>query len=215
MQRIEHFAKTLKIKGLGPATIEKLDLTSIMDIYDLSLDLLVELLGSSRIAEKLYVEIQKSKDCDLEQLLPAFSIPLIGKTASEKLCKVVTDIEELTSDACVDAGLGPKAAQNLMSWYENEYKTLYSSLPFSFKASKKQVIDTAMGIVCITGKLVSVKAKKDAEQLLIQAGYGVRSSITKDVTILVNESGIESAKTKKARDNGVSIVNNLSELIGV
>jgi len=38
--------------------------------------------------------------------------------------------------------------------------------------------------------------------------------LTKDVTILVNESGIESAKTKKARDSGVQIITNLLEFIG-
>ena len=33
---IEHFAKTLKIKGLGPKTIDKLPLNSISDIYSIS-----------------------------------------------------------------------------------------------------------------------------------------------------------------------------------
>ena len=30
---IEHFAKTLKIKGLGPATIEKLEITDFDQVY--------------------------------------------------------------------------------------------------------------------------------------------------------------------------------------
>jgi NAD-dependent DNA ligase len=34
-------------------------------------------LGSEKIAEKLYLEIQKSKDADLSVLLAAFGIPLI------------------------------------------------------------------------------------------------------------------------------------------
>jgi hypothetical protein len=45
-------------------------------------------------------------------------------------------------------------------------------------------------------------------------GYLVKSSLTKDVTILVNESGIESAKTQTARDRGVRIITNLEEIIG-
>ena len=32
-KKIEHFAKTLKIKGLGPATIKSLLLESVSDIY--------------------------------------------------------------------------------------------------------------------------------------------------------------------------------------
>ena len=35
-KRIEHFARSLKIKGLGPKSIEKLGLTSLLDIYELS-----------------------------------------------------------------------------------------------------------------------------------------------------------------------------------
>ena len=49
---------------------------------------------------------------------------------------------------------------------------------------------------------------------LQELGYVVKTSLTKDVTILVNESGIESAKTKKARDAGVQIITNLLEFIG-
>ena len=37
-------------------------------------------------------------------------------------------------------------------------------------------------------------------------------NLTKDVTILVNESGIESAKTQAARDKGVLIITNLKEI---
>ena len=33
-KRIEHFAKTLKIKGLGPKSIEKLDISSFHEIYN-------------------------------------------------------------------------------------------------------------------------------------------------------------------------------------
>ena len=79
-QKIEHFAKTLKIKGLGPSTISKLKISNISDIYSLSLEEMVERLDSVKIAGKVFDEIQKSKSCSLQELLPAFSIPLIGKT---------------------------------------------------------------------------------------------------------------------------------------
>ena len=62
------------------------------------------------------------------------------------------------------------------------------------------------GIVCMTGKLKSFKTKAQAGTALINLGYIVKSSLTKDVTILVNESGIESAKTKQARESGIEII---------
>jgi len=212
-QKIEHFAKTVKIKGLGPSTISKLKIASISDIYSLSLEEMVERLDSVKIAGKVFEEIQRSKSCSLQELLPAFSIPLIGKTASEKLCMVLDDLNNLSEDVCKQAGLGPKATRNLMSWFEVDYNTIYKELPFSFKSEK--TVKPSKGIVCITGKLKSFKTKSEAEKLLINSGYSVKSTLTKDVTILVNESGIESAKTKKARDSGISIVCNINQLIEV
>jgi DNA ligase (NAD+) len=214
-QKIEHFAKALKIKGLGPSTINKLNINSISNIYDLSLEDMVERIGSERIATKVFNEIQKSKNCSLQELLPAFSIPLIGKTASEKLCGILENLDDLTEDVCKEAGLGPKATSSLISWFEVDYSTIYKGLPFSFKSKKTTRPNITKGVVCITGKLSSFKTKSQAEKLLVDSGYSVKSALTKDVTILVNESGIESAKTKKARDNGVSIVTNINQLIEV
>ena len=89
-----------------------------------------------------------------------------------------------------------------------------SLLPFSFKFEKTTQPTTTHGTVCISGKLTSYKTKAEAQHKLQELGYVVKTSLTKDVTILVNESGIESAKTKKARDAGVQIITNLLEFIG-
>ena len=211
-KRIQHFAQTLKIKGLGPAAIQKLDIQDIQDIYHMSEEQIAEGLQSEKLAAKLVEEIEKSKSASLELLLPAFSIPLIGKTAAEKLCKVIKHISELTSEVCEKAGIGPKATENLLNWFEEEFVGI-SSLPFTFSTAGIESKPTK-GIVCITGKLKSFKTKAEAEKFLLDLGYIVKSSITKEVTILVNESGVESAKTQKARDNGVSIITNLLDLTG-
>jgi hypothetical protein len=49
--------------------------------------------------------------------------------------------------------------------------------------------------------------------VLEKYGFVVKSSLTKECTHLINESGIESAKTKTARDRGVVIITNLKKLI--
>ena len=69
------------------------------------------------------------------------------------------------------------------------------------------------GVVCITGKLKSFKTKAQAEGVLVNLGYIVKSSLTKDVTILINESGIESAKTKQARESGIEIITDLQSYL--
>lgn len=210
-KQIEHFAKTLKIKGLGPVSVSKLDLNSINDIYILTEDDIAELLSSDRLAEKLFSEIENSKNATLNRLLPAFSIPLIGKTAAEKLSITCKTIDDITDETCRQAGLGPKATNNLLDWLESEFP-LYEHLPFSFEFKTLKTSEIK-AVVCITGKLKSYKTKAEASKALKERGYLVKPNLTKDVTILVNESGIESAKTKTARDSGIQIVTNLSNFI--
>jgi NAD-dependent DNA ligase len=135
LKLIEHFAKTLKIKGLGPASIRKLDIVSLEELYNLTFDDIAHALSSERLAIKLVDELERSQKAPLNVLLPAFSIPLIGKSASEKLSKVCEDIEDIDSDICRQAGLGEKSTANLCQWIEDEFY-LVSLLPFSFKFEK-------------------------------------------------------------------------------
>lgn len=214
-KKIEHFASTLKIKGLGPSTIAKLALGSISDIYTISLDELIQGLGSEKIAAKLYDEINLSKQRSLNAILPAFGIPLIGKTATDKLAKVCDDIFDINVDTCKAAGLGEKATESLVNWLETEDEYLF--LPFELKFEKVATAvssDNLRGVVCISGKLNSFSTKQEAQNELEKLGFVVKSSITKDVTILVNESGRETSKTQKARESGVIIVTDLKKFIG-
>ena len=166
------------------------------------------------MAEKLYAEIKNSEAAPLNAVLAAFSIPLIGKTASDKLSKIITDITEINESNCKAAGLGPKATENLLKWLHKDFYSFYDGcLPFDFKFEKASLVET-LGTVCISGKLTSYKTKAEAHNTLQELGYVVKTSLTKDVTILVNESGVESAKTKKARNAGVQIITNLLEFIG-
>lgn len=214
-KKIEHFASTLKIKGLGPSTIAKLNLASISEIYTISLDELIQGLGSEKIAVKLYDEINLSKQRSLNAILPAFGIPLIGKTATDKLSKVCSDIFDIDEQKCKEAGLGEKATANLINWLETEDEYLF--LPFELKFESVDTAvssDNSRGVVCISGKLNSFSTKQEAQNELEKLGFTVKSTVTKDVTILVNESGRETSKTLKARESGVVIVTDLKKFIG-
>ena len=212
-KKIEHFASTLKIKGLGPRTVEKLKIYSIFDLCELPLEIMIEALQSEKLAVKLHREIENSKQADLVELLPAFSIKLIGRTASAKICSKIKNILDINEDTCAEAGLGPAATNNLLDWLIEDFTNGYDRLPFKWQQlTKIESNDASKGVVCITGKLKSYKTKAAAKQYLETMGYLVKSSLTKDVTILVNESGIESAKTQAARDKGVLIITNLKEI---
>ena len=213
---VEGFAKTLRIKGLGPKTINKLGLVCIEDIYELTEELIKERLGSEKIAKKLIHEIGISKNANLQDLLPAFAIPLFGSTASQKLCDKISHVEEISEKRCSEAGLGPKVTTNICSWYETAYKNKYCRLPFTWKADVFEgvpVVDINE-VVCITGRLKSYRTKADAKKVLEKHGYRMKDTLTNDVTILVNESGNASSKTKSAESKGIRIVTNLTQLIG-
>ena len=214
-KKIEHFASTLKIKGLGPRTIEKLQIQDLYDIYELPLEIMIEALQSEKLAVKLHREIQSSKSTDLVDLLPSFSIKLIGRSASKKICSVIKNISEINEETCKEAGLGPVATEHLLDWYYEEFLDGYERLPFRWIQTLKVSKPTEnKGVVCISGRLKSYKTKAQATEYLEKLGYLVKSSLTKDVTILVNESGIESAKTRTAQERGVKIITNLNEIIG-
>lgn len=202
---VENFAKVLKIKGLGPATIDKLELTSIGEIYELTDEDIVDTIGEA-LGTKLIEQIKISKQASLNDLLPSMGIPLIGKTAADKICSRFASLEEISEPALREV-IGQKAADNFITWLRSED---WKSLPFKFKSSEKKA-DTGQ-TVCITGKLKSFKTKAEAAEFLTEKGYRVVDSVTKTTQILVNEGGTESEKTKKARANGTLIVNNILEL---
>ena len=136
---------------------------------------------------------------------------MIGKTATDKLSTVCSSIDDITEDSCKEAGLGQVATRSLLNWLKEDYP--FIKLPHSWKFSKVEKKASA-GVVCISGKLKSYKTKAEAANILKECGYTIKDSVTKDVTILVNESGIESQKTIKARESGVTIVENLVDFLG-
>jgi len=209
LKAIEHFASTLKIKGLGPSTIAKLELSCFEDIYLLSLDNLIKELNSEKIAIKLFEEIELSKSRPLNSVLSAFGIPLIGKTAADKLSKVCSSIHDINEQTCKQAGLGEKATTNLLEWLNTND---IENLPFDLKFETPTV--ASIGVICISGKLNSYTSKQEANIELEKLGFIVKTSVTKDVTFLVNESGRETAKTQKARESGITIITDLKKFIG-
>lgn len=211
-KKVEHFTKTLGIKGFGPKTIEKLNLADITEIYYLDKDEVSAVLGL-KIAEKLLDEIERSKGADLATVIAAFSIPLIGDTAAKKITEVVTCIDDINFDTCKLAGLGEKATVNLMCWLDNEFVEIREFLPFTFKSNRVKLNNANAKKVCITGKLKSYKKKSDAEASLSAAGFTLVDSVTKATDYLVDEEGKMSSKREKAVQYGITIITDINVLL--
>ena len=212
-KKVEHFCKTLGIKGMGSRTVEKLGLSDITELFYLDAEQVVETLGSEKVALKLLDEIERSKSADLATVIVSFSIPLVGSTASKKLCEVVTSVDEISYDTCKQAGLGDKVTQNLVSWLETDFQEMREFLPFSFKSQKNSNTNTNQKTICITGKLSSYKTKAEAYKALEEAGYTPVESVTKTTDYLVDEEDKGSSKRKKAESLGITIITNLNNFL--
>ena len=212
-KKVEHFCKTLGIKGMGSRTVEKLGLADITELFYLDQEQVVEALGSEKVALKLLDEIERSKSADLATVIASFSIPLVGSTASKKLCEVVTSVDEISYDTCKQAGLGDKVTQNLVNWLDTDFQEMREFLPFSFKSQKNSNTNTNQKTICITGKLSSYKTKAEAYKALEEAGYRPVESVTKTTDYLVDEEDKGSSKRKKAESLGITIITNLNTFL--
>jgi len=212
-KKVEHFCKTLNIKGMGTRTVEKLGLADITELFYLDLDQVTDAVGSAKVAEKLLTEIEKAKSADLATILASFSIPLVGNTASTKICLVVNSIDEINQETCKQAGLGDKVTQNLLSWLETDFLEMREFLPFTFQSNKNSVVSGDCKTICITGKLSSYKTKAEAHKALETAGYKAVESVTKTTDYLVDEEDKGSTKRKKAESLGITIITNLNTFL--
>jgi NAD-dependent DNA ligase len=204
VKKLVNFAKVMKIKGLGEKTIERLELETIEDIYIISKEYLINIIGE-KLGEKLFVAIQHSTNTSLEKVLPAFSISLVGTTAAKKLNKVVSTLDEITFDICKEAGLGNKVSLNLCDWLEYN-KQVYENLPFTFKElASSQRIESKNIKVCITGKLNDYQSRELASSFLESKGITVVSGVSKTLDYLINEDNKPSSKLSKATEYGIPI----------
>lgn len=206
-KKVEKYCKALKIRGLGPKSLEKLEIESIAHLYELSNKELEDALGTTN-GTKVYNEIAKSVNTTLADLLPAFSIPLVGKTAALKVGAGISDIEQITSTHCRDAGLGEKATKNLLNFLVDEYEDI------GYIFTDGAVMDNGQdkGVVVLTGKLSNGMSRAKATELLRSNGYKVTGTVSKNTNYLICEDDSTSSKTKKAQDLGIQTTT-LEELI--
>ena len=214
-KKVENFCKVLSIKGMGAKTIEKLELADITELFYLDVDQVASELSSKTVATKLIQEIEKAKTADLATVLASFSIPLVGNTASTKICSVVKHIDEITVETCKQAGLGAKVTENLLTWLQTDFPEMREFLPFSFQSQKTSNTNSNNNskTVCVTGKLSSFKNKAEAYCALEAAGYKAVESVTKTTDYLVDEEDKGSTKRTKAEQLGIQIITNLNSFL--
>lgn len=200
--RINSYCKKIKIKGLAEKSIEKLNIESIADLYSLDKESLVSILGKN--GEKIYMEIQRSLNTDINTLIGSLGIPLVGLTTAKKL--------KADSIFNIDySGLPNKASENFKKFLQSDLYDDLCNIPFNFEKKEDAAKEQAQGIVAITGKFPI--PKREIEEKLNELGYIVVDTISKKVNLLVtNDKNSTSSKMETARKYNIEI-KTLEEII--
>lgn len=221
-KRVQNFCKVLKIKGFGEATVNKLALIDLNDLFDLTVAD-VEAAGYSQLmANKLVDTISErvSQGITLAEFISACSINLVGETAAKKLATLSQeDLEKCSVSTFKSYGLGDVASANLVDWARTAWAEGYKHTWGSVLSAPKQIQQAAASrgiVVCITGKLNDFSNRSSAAQHLESLGVEVKDSVTKAVNYLICEDGSTSSSSyTKAIKNNIPIltIKDLEEIL--
>lgn len=223
--RIEHMVsrEALDITGLSEGTI-----TKIMDTYEVITPTNIlnlrkkHLLNLEGFADKSATNIEKSilkaiKTQPINKVLYASAIPLVGKDASNRICKVYT-IDELSNilakpddeaikDLCKVKGVGKETAQSLVENKE-QFRLMFVAIEeVTDVAVKDNDSDKEQYSFCITGQ------REPFKSIIESAGHKVTGSVSKKTKALIDSSGdLTTTKAKKALELEIPIIKTVEEL---
>ena len=198
---LEHFIKTLDIKGLGPASVKKMGLTHPVDLFE---DQNWNLLGVN--GTKVQAEIERTKTKPYDLVLASFGMTGVGKRASKLILSKIPAFRNLRDIETTDIkGIGPSTIESVLSWLdENEEWVLTLPLQLEQNVTVEEVVGTPARKICITGKMDMTR--NQLGDILEKLGFKVTNTITKDCYALITGGDTSSSKYKKANTLGISII---------
>jgi DNA ligase (NAD+) len=200
VKAVEYFIKTLDIKGLGPASIEKMKLNHISDIFIYSN---WSILGAN--GSKIKIEIERAKTKPYELVLASLGIPGVGKSVAKVIVTSIPKFKHLEEIQYKDIkGIGPATIAAVLEWLE-ENKEWVEQLPIQLEQNVQVAVALKQNKkVCVTGKLDMSRA--DIQEILEKHGFAVASSVTKDCYALISAGDTSSSKYLKAKELGIAII---------
>lgn len=201
---LEHFIKTLDIKGLGPASVKKLGLSHPVDIFDYPE---WDLLGANGI--KVQEEVERTKTKPYELVLASLGIPGVGKSAAKLIVTKIPAFRNLRDiETVYIKGIGPSTIESILAWLDDN-ESWVENLPLQLEQNiQVDEILVTRRKVCITGKLDMTR--NQLASILEDKGFQVTSTVTKDCYALV-AGDTTSSKYKKAVTIGITIIDYWSE----
>ena len=219
--RMAHFASRqgMDIETFSTRTAglfyDELGVRSAADLYHLDREKLVALKGfGEKKAEKLFAELEKSKDCELDAFLFAIGIPNIGKKTAYDLMahfgtlEVLMGASEQELEDVEDVG-GIVAASITEYFADEENRRFVNRLleagvhPQMHAQQDAGTLFEGMTFV-LTGTLPTL-SRAQAQEMIRKNGGKATGSVSKKTSIvLAGESA--GSKLNKARELGVRII---------
>jgi DNA ligase (NAD+) len=185
---------------------------SIPDLYTLKVEELLKLPSTKeKMAQKLYDNIQKTKDIPLAMFLNGLGIEGTGQTTWEKLIEVFPSLESIletkVDDLVAIDGFAEKSSEQIVKGLQRSKMLIKKLLSVGVTPALPKVNKSgplAGMILVITGALT--RPRKDVEDMIKAAGGRTGSSVSKTTSVLVtNETDSNSSKMLKAKSLGVEI----------
>ena len=210
----------MDIDGLSIKTLEKmydsLNLRKWYDLYGYTVEDLYSI-GLGKNAEKIYSNIQMSKQMPAERALIALGIPMIGKVASIALMEAYGNIRDMYVDIIDNAGtklytenpIGQAAQKELCAYViknSKDFLVLFDLLNFTYIYKVKPADGALSGkTILATGTLKNF-SRDGIKESVIQNGGNYASSVSKKLDFLIVGDAPGSSKIEKAKALGLKMI---------
>lgn len=219
--RMAHFASRqgMDIETFSTRTAglfyDELGVRSAADLYHLDREKLVALKGfGEKKAEKLFAELEKSKDCELDAFLFAIGIPNIGKKTACDLMAHFGTLEALmgaSEQELVDVeDVGGIVAASITEYFSDEENRRFVNRLLEAGVRPQMHAQQDAGTLfegmtfVLTGTLPTL-SRAQAQEMIRKNGGKATGSVSKKTSIvLAGESA--GSKLDKARELGVRII---------
>lgn len=219
--RMAHFASRqgMDIETFSTRTAglfyDELGVRSAADLYSLDREKMVALKGfGEKKADKLFAELEKSKDCELDAFLFAIGIPNIGKKTAYDLMAHFGTLEALmgaTEQELVDIeDVGEIVASSITEYFADEENRRFVNRLLEVGVHPQMHMQEDAGTLfegltfVLTGTLPTL-SRAQAQEMIRKNGGKATGSVSKKTSIvLAGESA--GSKLDKARELGVTII---------
>ena len=224
--RIQHFVsrKAMNIDGLGDETIKLLYnkgyLRNISDIYNLDYNSISLIEGhADKSVDNLKMGIENSKSKPFQKVLYGLGIRYVGESASKKILKKIKSIDELMlmdleSLSEIDE-IGEKTAFSITEFFKDEdNRNLIDKLKLAglvfIDNNKGNTSSSLSNLTFVVSGVFDIHSRDEIKNLIEINGGKISSSVSSNTNYLVAGNNLGPAKSAKANDLGVTIINEMS-----